>query len=83
MKITKISEQEFNKEDQIPQAQVIKQYNAKVAPANLLKGINIVAEWILELHLDFLELVIAALQKNNKKYRVYPREQSIVIAVQF
>jgi hypothetical protein len=83
MKINKISAEQFNAEDKNTQPQIIKQYAIKAAPANLLKGVNIVAEWILELPFDFMELAIAALQKNNKKYRVYPKEDMLVIAVQF
>jgi len=78
MLVKKISAKEFNKEDN-----VIRLYALKEAPVNLLKGVSIVAEWILELPFDFMELMIEVLKKRGKKFKVYPREDKIIIAVQY
>lgn len=84
MKVTKINEAQYNLEETVNKdLDVIRQYAAKAAPAKLMTGISIVAEYILELPFDYMELIVEILRKKGKRYRVYPKPESVVIAVQY
>lgn len=78
MRLVKITATEFNDE-------VIRQFECRNAPANLVRDVKIVCEWILELpnKIAILELVVSVLKFKNKKYRVYPKTDKYIIAVLF
>lgn len=84
MKITKISAEQYNTETkESKDLCMIRQYCAKAAPPKLMSGISIVAEYILELPFDYMELIVEVLRKKGKRYRVYPKQDNVVIAVQY